>query len=72
VIAEGRGTQFDPDLVDLFLSPPVIQHISRSLNKTRGPKRSTKTRHPPKGSQGVPDITFRWRTPASGTQRAGH
>ncbi len=64
VIAEGRGTQFDPDLVDLFLSPPVLKQISVSMHKVKGPKRSIKTRRPVKGSQGVPDITFRWRTPA--------
>ena len=71
VISDGRGTQFDPDLVDLFLSPPVIDCVSKSLHKIKGPKRSTKTRRPEKGSQGVPDITFRWRTPAGGQQPAG-
>jgi HD-GYP domain-containing protein (c-di-GMP phosphodiesterase class II) len=64
VISEGRGTQFDPDLVDLFLSPPVMACVAESLHKIKGPKRSTKTRRPEKGSQGVPDLTFRWRTPA--------
>lgn len=71
VIGDGRGTQFDPDLVDLFLSPPVMECVSKSLHKINGPKRSTKTRRPEKGSQGVPDITFRWRTPAGEQQKAG-
>jgi HD-GYP domain-containing protein (c-di-GMP phosphodiesterase class II) len=70
VITEGRATQFDPDLVDLFLSPPVMACVSESLHKANGPKRSTKTRRPEKGSQGVPDITFRWRTPAGERQPA--
>jgi HD-GYP domain len=65
VIGEGRGTQFDPDLVDLFLSPPVMARVSRSLHKIKGPKRSAKGRRPEKGSQGVPDITFRWRRPTA-------
>jgi HD-GYP domain-containing protein (c-di-GMP phosphodiesterase class II) len=70
VISEGRGTQFDPDLVDLFLSPPVMTCVAVSLHKIKGPKRSTKTRRPAKGSQGVPDITFRWRTPVDEPQPA--
>ena len=71
VLVDGRGTQFDPDLVDLFLSPPVMECVSESLHKIKGPKRSAKTRKAEKGSQGVPDITFRWRTPAGEQQPAG-
>jgi HD-GYP domain-containing protein (c-di-GMP phosphodiesterase class II) len=70
VVSEGRGTQFDPDLVDLFLSPPVMECMTQSLHKIKGPKRSPKTRKSEKGSQGVPDITFRWRTPTHERQSA--
>jgi hypothetical protein len=35
VIAEGRGKQFEPDLVDLFLSPPVIDAIEDSISATK-------------------------------------
>ncbi len=69
VILEARETQFDPELVDLFLSPPVIARVSAVMHKIKGPVRAAKTRHPKKGSQGVPDITFRWRIPALAQQR---
>ncbi|MEO5903720.1 MAG: HD domain-containing phosphohydrolase [Gemmatimonadaceae bacterium] len=63
VISNGRATQFDPDLVDLFLSPPVIDSITASMRKVVGPRRAQKTRRAKRETQGVPDITFRWRTP---------
>ena len=59
-IAEGRGTQFDPDLVDLFLSPPVLARIEKAMRKANAPqkKRQARRRGEP---ERVPDITFRWR-----------
>jgi putative two-component system response regulator len=68
VIAEARGTQFDPDLVDLFLSPPVLEHVSRAMREGHSPKRAAKTRRGRPETQGVPDLTFRWRTPAPAQQ----
>jgi len=68
VIAEGRGTQFDPDLVDLFLSPPVLENVSRAMREGHAPKRAAKTRRGRPETQGVPDLTFRWRTPAPAPQ----
>jgi HD-GYP domain-containing protein (c-di-GMP phosphodiesterase class II) len=62
-IAEGRGTQFDPELVDLFLSPPVLADIDREMRRANGPK--TKHRNRRRGeSQKAPDLIFRWRQPA--------
>lgn len=66
VIAEGRGTQFDPDLVDLFLSPPVSESINKAMRKANGPQ----TRRMNRRSREVhraPDITFRWRTRTGAT-----
>lgn len=64
VIAGGRATQFDPDLADLFLSPPVMDCVHAAMQKVHEPKRVGETRRGRKETQGVPDITFRWRTPA--------
>jgi HD-GYP domain-containing protein (c-di-GMP phosphodiesterase class II) len=62
VIARGRGTQFDPALVDLILLPPVLDRIRDAKRSFRGP------RIPPSGDRreqaadgGAPDVRFRWR-----------
>lgn len=62
-IAEGRGTQFDPELVDLFLAPPVMDRIRAEMRAAsiteRAPKRRRRSQQ---GSEvGVPDVSFRWR-----------
>jgi HD-GYP domain-containing protein (c-di-GMP phosphodiesterase class II) len=58
-IAEGRGTQFDPDLTDLFLSPPVFGEMIKLL---RAPKAPKPRRRPSGKTMGAPDVSFRWRT----------
>ena len=62
-IAAGRGTQFDPELVDLFLSPPVIAEIATAMKQAHSPRvragnRRGRREHP------ASDIKFRWRTEA--------
>lgn len=65
-IREGRGTQFEPDLVDLFLSKPVIARIEKAMRQAHAPRRSAeKRRHGERES--VPDVTFRWRTRSRGS-----
>jgi HD-GYP domain-containing protein (c-di-GMP phosphodiesterase class II) len=67
-IAAGRGTQFDPDLTDLFLSPPVqeeialaqLAHSARPGVKPRGGARSDPRRQAgPR--RDTPEVEFRWR-----------
>ncbi|MEO7102547.1 MAG: HD domain-containing phosphohydrolase [Gemmatimonadaceae bacterium] len=62
-IGEGRGTQFDPELVDLFLAPPVIARIRDEMRAAASLERAPKRRRrSPHGEDiDVPDISFRWR-----------
>jgi HD-GYP domain-containing protein (c-di-GMP phosphodiesterase class II) len=79
VLLQGRGTQFDPELVDLFLFPPVfarVQHTARVVRHWREPVRTRTGER----EDDVPDITFRWRPgrethgrqPSGRGRRAGH
>ncbi|MEJ7761089.1 MAG: HD domain-containing phosphohydrolase [Gemmatimonadaceae bacterium] len=63
VIVEGRGTQFDPDLADLFLSPLVIESIAKSMRSLHMPRRKQVTRRkaPRTNVARAPDVRFRWR-----------
>ena len=70
IISEGRGNQFDPDLVDLFLSPPVLEEIERSMRRANSPRRTHAKRRRRSPQRSVPDITFRWRTPSPLLRRA--
>jgi HD-GYP domain-containing protein (c-di-GMP phosphodiesterase class II) len=67
-ILEGRGTQFDPELVDLFLFPPVFARIldtERSVGHWREPVRQRRTG---RDEEQVPDISFRWRPGRTGAR----
>jgi HD-GYP domain-containing protein (c-di-GMP phosphodiesterase class II) len=67
-IAAGRGTQFDPDLTDLFLSPPVQEEVAEAQRaqaarpgvRPRGGARSD-PRKQAGPRRGTPEINFRWR-----------
>jgi putative two-component system response regulator len=65
-IREGRGTEFDPELADLFLAPPVMDRIRDEMRAARSveraPKRRRRSQHG--GDIGVPDVSFRWRETA--------
>ena len=61
-IAEGRGTQFDPDLADLFLSPPLIELVERRMGTNHAPKRKHQRRDRKRIGPPVPDLKFRWRS----------
>jgi HD-GYP domain-containing protein (c-di-GMP phosphodiesterase class II) len=75
---EGRGTQFDPALLDLFLFPPVFARITAKQRRVLAWKAPVQPRRAGRDDEeNVPDITFRWRPgrrgahgrPASGQTR---
>ena len=65
VIAEGRGTQFDPALVDLVLLPPVSARLARQVVTPGRPRPGRRSRE----HESVPDVTFRWRSESLGARR---
>jgi len=66
-LAEGRGTQFDPELVDLFLSPPVLAKIEAARRHSNMPRKKPAKRRAGE-TQSAPDITFRWRARSRGSR----
>jgi putative two-component system response regulator len=68
VLLEGRGTQFDPELVDLFLFPPVfakVQNAEHEVVTWEPPVQKRKARN---DDENVPDTTFRWRPGRNGSR----
>ncbi|MBK5188519.1 MAG: HD domain-containing protein [Gemmatimonadaceae bacterium] len=65
VIANGRGTQFDPQLTDLFLSEPVFGRIVETFHAATSPQIVRPDRRDASAAIGGPDITFRWRNGAT-------
>jgi HD-GYP domain-containing protein (c-di-GMP phosphodiesterase class II) len=65
-IAEGRGTQFDPELVDLFLNPTVLRKIERAMRQANAPQRKKRRNRRQGENQPAPDLTFRWRQQSNG------
>jgi putative two-component system response regulator len=64
-IARGRGTQFDPALVDLFLLPPVLDRIRDAKRSFRAPRiPPSEDRREPAADRDAPDVRFRWRPAA--------
>jgi HD-GYP domain-containing protein (c-di-GMP phosphodiesterase class II) len=61
MIGAGRGTQFDPELTDLFLLPPVFAMIQREMRASHAPRVRQGERRSGQGLR-APDVTFRWRS----------
>jgi HD-GYP domain-containing protein (c-di-GMP phosphodiesterase class II) len=61
VLLEGRGTQFDPELLDLFLFPPVFERVLESMRSVSQWKKPIEQRRTGEDEENVPDISFRWR-----------
>lgn len=65
VLASGRGTQFDPELIDLTMLPPVLEemsHVHVERVRRRPGRREGEHEH-------VPDISFRWRSESLNSSR---
>jgi HD-GYP domain-containing protein (c-di-GMP phosphodiesterase class II) len=60
-LLEGRGTQFDPALVDLFLFPPVYARVAAAEQEVMQWRPPVRKRRARRDEEKVPDITFRWR-----------
>ncbi len=62
-ISDGRARQFDPDLVDLFMLPPVIAAVRAEMRAAAAIERAPDRRRRIKGGKRVdaPDVSFRWR-----------
>jgi HD-GYP domain-containing protein (c-di-GMP phosphodiesterase class II) len=59
----GRATQFDPDLIDLFLSPPVFDQVAAMLCEDQAPRpRRRQSRRTAPADSTLPKLSFRWRT----------
>jgi HD-GYP domain-containing protein (c-di-GMP phosphodiesterase class II) len=76
-IAAGRGTQFDPDLTDLFLSPPVRAEIkaaqrSEHVRPHATPRGGTRSdpREQASPRQETPEVEFRWRATGLTSERS--
>jgi HD-GYP domain-containing protein (c-di-GMP phosphodiesterase class II) len=72
-IARERATQFDPDLVDLLLVPPVLEQFAEAHQShyRRRPARGNDRRSPSKFEHDVPDVRFRWRSSLDSTRLRG-
>jgi putative two-component system response regulator len=68
VLLEGRGTQFDPDYVDLFLFPPIFERVVNAEHEVVGWSPPVQKRRAGRDDENVPDITFRWRPGRNGSR----
>ena len=68
MLLEGRGTQFDPEFVDLFLFPPVFDKVLNAEREIVAWKPPVQKRRGGSDDENVPDITFRWRPERNGSR----
>ena len=61
IIAAGRGTQFEPELVDLLLLPPVFAEMKRAHRKAMRPT-TLQHRATDHAAASSPKVQIRWRT----------
>jgi HD-GYP domain-containing protein (c-di-GMP phosphodiesterase class II) len=61
-LTSGRGTQFDPNLIDLFLSPPVFDRIIDAMRDDHAPAARPARQGSARDDSRMRDLSFRWRT----------
>lgn len=71
ILLEGRGTLFDPHLIDVFLLPPVWERVMATYRRVSRWREPIASRNPGRRETQVPDIIFRWR-PSPRAGRAPH
>jgi len=71
VLLEGRGGQFDPELVDLFVSPPVLELIGARMAAREKPAGKHQRRSNKLVGSSVPDLKFRWRSESAAQHPPG-
>ncbi|HEY8174987.1 MAG TPA: HD domain-containing phosphohydrolase [Gemmatimonadaceae bacterium] len=62
IIVQGRGTQFDPELVDLLLLPPVFERFASAHREASRRALTLPNRRDGRGEDDAPTVSFRWRT----------
>jgi putative two-component system response regulator len=62
IVLEGRGTQFDPELVDLMLLPPVFAQVTQALRNSAELGKELPNRRDSRVKEKAPKIKIRWRT----------
>ena len=61
-----------PDLVDLFLSPPVMELIVARMTAKERPAGKHHRRSNKLVGDRVPDLKFRWRSEVAAQRQPGH
>jgi putative two-component system response regulator len=62
IILQGRGTQFDPELVDLMLLPPVFDQITRAHRESFRRRSALPNRRDGRATGDPPKVRIRWRS----------
>jgi putative two-component system response regulator len=71
-IAAERGRQFDPDLVDLVLLPPVWDKVVKAHRKAHRTPVRRRERREGRREHAVPQVKFRWRPATLGSPARPH
>ena len=62
ILIEGRGTQFDPALVDLMMLPPVLQQIETAARRAARRGQKLPGRRVAEARGDAPKVRIRWRS----------